>query len=77
MQPGQERAFIGTYQKLGYVKNDRLVVLDIKKEAAVYQFNRDTGEAKKLPPDQNLLDEAVSYYQGVDYLFEHNLYTAL
>ncbi len=73
MQPEQERALIGTYQKLGYVKNDRLVVLDIKKEAAVYQFNRDTGEARKLPPDPNLLNEAVSYYQGANYLFEHNL----
>jgi phosphoglycerol transferase MdoB-like AlkP superfamily enzyme len=73
MQPEQERALIGTYQKLGYVKNDRLVVLDIKKEAAVYQFNRDTGEARKLPPDPNLINEAVSYYQGANYLFEHNL----
>lgn len=73
MQPGQERTFIGTYQKLGYVKNDRLAILDIKKDSAVYQFNRDTGEAKKLPADLNMLDEAISYYQGANYLFEHNL----
>ncbi|MBI5025991.1 MAG: sulfatase-like hydrolase/transferase [Nitrospirae bacterium] len=73
MQPEQERALIGTYQKLGYVKNDRLAVLDIKKEGTVYQFDRRTGETKKIPPDQNLLDEAVSYYQGANYLFEHNL----
>lgn len=73
MQPEQERALIGTYQKLGYIKSDRLVVLDIKKEAAGYQFDRHTGETKKIPPDRNLLDDAVSYYQGANYLFEHNL----
>lgn len=73
MQPGQERALIGTYQKLGYLKKDRLAILDIKKDSAVYQFNRDTGEAKKLPADLNMLDEAISYYQGANYLFEHNL----
>ncbi|MBI5213004.1 MAG: sulfatase-like hydrolase/transferase [Nitrospirae bacterium] len=73
MQPEQERALIGTYQKLGYVKNDRLVVLDIKKESTLYQFNRETGETKKIPPDRNLLNEALSYYQGANYLFEHNL----
>jgi hypothetical protein len=31
------------------------------------------GEARKLPPDPNLINEAVSYYQGANYLFEHNL----
>lgn len=73
MHPEQERAFIGTYQKLGYVKNDRLAVLDIEKEGTVYQFDRHTGETKRIPPDQNLLNEAVSYYQGANYSFEHNL----
>jgi phosphoglycerol transferase MdoB-like AlkP superfamily enzyme len=73
MHPEQERALIGTYQKLGYVKGDRLVILDIKKEGTVYQFDRRTGDTKRLAPDQNLLNEAVSYYQGANYLFEHNL----
>ena len=73
MQPEQERALIGTYQKLGYLKNDRLAVLDIKKKGTVYQFDRRSGEIKELPPDQNLLDEAISYYQAANYLFEHGL----
>ncbi|PIV41092.1 MAG: sulfatase [Nitrospirae bacterium CG02_land_8_20_14_3_00_44_33] len=73
MQPEQERALIGTYQKLGYVKNNRLAVLDIKKKGTVYQFDRRSGEIKELPPDGNLLDEAISYYQAANYLFEHGL----
>lgn len=69
----QERALIGTYQKLGYIKKDRLVILDIKKQTDIYQFDRSTGEAKKLPFDQNLVDEAISYYQGASYLYKHHL----
>ncbi len=73
MEPEQERAFIGTYEKLGYMKKDRLVVLDVKKEATLYQFDRQTGKTKKLLPEQNLIGEAISYYQGADHVNQHHL----
>ena len=73
MDPDQERAFIGTYEKLGYMKKDRLVILDIKRETSLYQYDRKTGEAKKIPPEQNLINEAISYYQGADYVNQHHL----
>ncbi len=72
MQYDQERAMIGTYEKLGYIKNNKLIVLDVKKENSMYQFNRHTGEAKKIPIDVDMLDEAISYYQGASYLYKHN-----
>lgn len=73
MSPGQEGAFIGTYQKLGYLKQDTLVILDVKKENSFYQFDRDTGDSRKTSPDRVLLHDAISYYQGASYLFEHRL----
>lgn len=73
MGPEHERAFIGTYQRLGYVKNDKLVVLDVKKESSLYQFSRTDGRTKKISPDQRLIDEAISYYQGADYLYKNRL----
>ena len=73
MEPEQERAFIGTYQRLGFMKKGRLVVLDIKKESNLYQTDDMTGEEKKIPADQNLFDEAISYYQAADYLYQHHL----
>ncbi|HJX30462.1 MAG TPA: LTA synthase family protein, partial [Thermodesulfobacteriota bacterium] len=73
MEPDQERAFIGTYEKLGYVKKDRLVILDIKKETNLYQFNRKTGETTTIPLNQTFIDEAISYYQGADYVNQHHL----
>jgi len=72
-QPDQERAFIGTYQKLGYIKGDRLVVLDVKKESSVYRFNRNSGEMTKTARDNGLVREAIGYYQGADYLYKHRL----
>jgi hypothetical protein len=71
MQSDQERAFIGTYQKLGYMKSDLLTVLDVKKRKALYQFDRTTGDMKAHAPDENLINEAISYYQGENCLFEH------
>jgi len=72
MQPEQERAFIGTYQKLGYLKSDILTVLDVKKRKALYQFDRTNGDMEAHAPDENLINEAISYYQGANYLFEHH-----
>ncbi len=62
-----------TYERLGYMKKDRLVVLDVKKEATLYPFDRQTGNIKRLLPEQNLIREAISYCHGVDYVAQHHL----
>ncbi len=73
MKSSEGRAFISTYEKLGYLKNDRMVILDPKKEIEFYRFDRATGrtEAARLP-DNYLLD-ALGYYQGTNYLYKHKL----
>jgi phosphoglycerol transferase MdoB-like AlkP superfamily enzyme len=70
LKPEQGRALIGNYEKLGYITHDVLTVLDIKKQASLYRFNRTTGESEQIPIEQNIVDEAISYYQGADYLFK-------
>lgn len=69
----EPRAFISTYQKLGYLTNDRLVVLGPRKYAAQYQADRLTGELKPQPLDQTLLGDMLAYYQGADYIYQHRL----
>ena len=73
MEPDQERALVGTYQRLGFVKKDRLVVLDLKKKVSLFHLDRSSGEIDPIPTDQNLIDEAISYYQGADYLYRRHL----
>ncbi len=68
--PGQGRAFIGTYQKLGYLKGNRLTLLDVKRERAAYEFKREGQEQKPVSIDPGLLNEGISYYQGAYYSLE-------
>lgn len=71
LSPEQGLAFIGTYQKLGYMKKDLLTVLDVKKRSALYKCNRRTGFIRPISISPDLLTEAITYYQTADYLFEH------
>lgn len=73
MSPDQEKAFIGTYERLGYEKHGRLVVLNVKKDNRYYDYDPDTKKQKEGAADPGLLHEAISYYQGANYLSEHRL----
>ncbi len=73
VKPGQERAFISTYQNLGYIKNDQLVVLSPqqKKEQFIMDFK---NKSQSLGPlDQKLAEEAIAWYQVSSYVFEKGL----
>jgi phosphoglycerol transferase MdoB-like AlkP superfamily enzyme len=68
-----ERAFISNYDKMGYLKNNILCVLSLRKIVDFYSF--DGKEITPLTtPDKNILDETMAYYQGIDYILEHRLF---
>ena len=56
------RAFISTYQLLGYIKNDKLVVLAPNADPVGYFLLN--GEQKLAEPDAEMVNEAMSYYQA-------------
>jgi phosphoglycerol transferase MdoB-like AlkP superfamily enzyme len=72
----KERALIGTYQKLGLYKENKLVVLSptkkIKSYEVVEQDLYDT-KYKEIQIDRNLEAEIVSYYQGASTLHKKRL----
>lgn len=69
----EDRAFISTYQMLGYVKNDTLIVLTPDKKAIAYHIDDwTTADYSNVEVDQTLLDEAINYYQGAAHLFKNN-----
>ncbi|MCY7355437.1 MAG: sulfatase-like hydrolase/transferase [Lysobacter sp.] len=71
---GRERAFLGTYQLLGYLRNDQLVQLGPHRRAdAVQPSYSDDRPQQRLPLDNALALEAVSYYQTASYRFTHGL----
>lgn len=73
MKPEEGRAFISTYEKLGFLKNDIMVILDPKKKIEFYRFNRRDGKATELPPQNDYLLDALGYYQGTNYLYKNKL----
>ncbi len=68
-----ERAFISTYQKLGYIEGDRLLILSPQKGATLARFDRASGATEPLPMDEHLLQNALAWYQGANYLYKNRL----
>lgn len=72
--PGRERAFIGTYQLLGYLRNDQLIQLaPHRRTDAVLPSYTDDSPQPQLTLDSKLALEAISNYQTASYRFTHGL----
>jgi membrane-anchored protein YejM (alkaline phosphatase superfamily) len=68
-----DRAFISTYQKLGFIHDDKLLVLGPKKEADYFSFVRKDGATTEIKPQEDLLMEALAYIQGTNYIYKNRL----
>jgi phosphoglycerol transferase MdoB-like AlkP superfamily enzyme len=73
MKPEDERAFIANYQKLGFIKNDRLTILSPQQKATSYKIDRLTGTTKSEKVDEESLNEAVTYYQSASFMQKNRL----
>jgi phosphoglycerol transferase MdoB-like AlkP superfamily enzyme len=72
LEPGRERAFPATYEKLGYLQNDVLTVLEPQRKLEQMKPDYATGDASPInPQDENQIDQAVAYYQVASELFRH------
>ena len=70
---GSPRAFISTYEKLGFLKDDKLLVLSPKKEISFYTCNLNEGKTTETPLQKAYLQDALGYYQGTNYLYQNKL----
>ena len=64
-------AFISTYQMLGMIEDDTLIVLTPDKKIAAYRiddWNLSSYTPIELP--KQLIDDAVAYYQGASFLYK-------
>lgn len=73
MDAGDERAFITTYQKLGFIKDNKLVILGPKKKVNIFRFDRSDGRVEVIQPDNEYINNAISYYQGTQYIYDNRL----
>lgn len=70
---GPERAFIATYQKLGYIEDDKLLVLSPRKKSEFYRFIRNDGKTTVTPIDEQLLQNGLAWYQGSATVYKERL----
>jgi phosphoglycerol transferase MdoB-like AlkP superfamily enzyme len=71
----QERAFISTYQGLGYLRNGRLVLQSPVKKTEEFIPDFVTGKSSKTTLTDSLVKQAVAYYQCASWLIKHKKYT--
>jgi phosphoglycerol transferase MdoB-like AlkP superfamily enzyme len=71
LQPGRERAFPATYEKLGYLRGGLLTILEPQKKVEQFHPDFSSGDAtvakSRNPPD---IDDATAYYQVAAELFK-------
>lgn len=68
---GKERAFPATYQKLGFLQENRLTILSPKQRVEQVSPNFQTGDTTSLPnADPQAIDQAIASYQVAAKLFK-------
>ena len=67
----QPRAFVGTYQKLGYLQNDTLLILSPQQQTESCLLNAAKNEQTAISISKTLLEKAVAYYQSACLLFKN------
>ncbi len=73
MKPEEERAFVGTYEKLGYMENNQILILAPQKKISQYSYDRYSGEMKTEAVNAALQQKIVSYYQSAEHMFMQKL----
>jgi phosphoglycerol transferase MdoB-like AlkP superfamily enzyme len=64
MAPEEGRALLSTYQNLGYLKGNRLTVLQPRRRIESFRISDDGQEATPIATDPQQADEAIAYFQG-------------
>jgi len=71
--PASDRAFVANYQTLGYLKGDRMVLLQPRRKTEVFRVDRDMSILEPVG-DQQVLREAISFYSVASHVFRSGLY---
>lgn len=69
-----DRIFISTYQDMGYIRNNKLVILSPRGRVEMYSFDYFSGVNTPIPLDKILVNEAISWYQGASFLYKEKKY---
>ena len=72
----RQRAFLSTYEGLGYLENGNFVIQSPVKKVDQYIPDFSTGNAVKVQVNEKLANLAIAYYQCADWLLRHKKQSA-
>jgi len=73
LEPGRERAFISTYQLLGFIRNDQLVILAPQQKNEALKIDWTDMSATPTTTDADLVMESIAWYQAASYSYKNGL----
>ncbi|OQP61800.1 sulfatase [Niastella vici] len=65
------RAYVATYQKLGYLQHDSLTILSPQQQVTSSRWNAQTDEQSPIKIDPAMSNKAIAAYQTAYYLFKN------
>lgn len=71
---GKEKAFISTYQGLGFIEDGQLVIQSPVKKVKQFKPDFERGSAIEVPLNDSLVKRAIAYYQVSAWLFKNKGY---
>jgi phosphoglycerol transferase MdoB-like AlkP superfamily enzyme len=74
--PSNERAFISTYQDMGFIKDGKLVILSPQQKVKCFTPDFATGANVAITNTNTLINEAIAWYQGASFLYKSGKYKA-
>jgi len=75
-EPVNDRAFIGTYQKVGLLEKDRLAVLSPVRRTDLYRVGEEGEEKLDAATDRELMRDTTAFYQTASRLYQQGAFKA-
>ena len=72
----KERALIGTYQKLGLLRDKKLTILLPNRSVEEYKITKQSlnnSKYEKITPTEEDINDTISFYQGASFIFKRGL----
>jgi phosphoglycerol transferase MdoB-like AlkP superfamily enzyme len=74
MNAGNERAFISTYQDMGYIKDGKMVILSPRQKVKLVRPDFATGVNTVTTYSDSLVNEAIAWYQAANFQYKSGRY---
>jgi len=73
LEPGRERVFISTYQNLGYIHDNKMIVLSPQRKLETFNVTLGSDKLTPIAEDKALEEQAIAWYQTASYAFKNGL----